>query len=103
MMSAATIVGNIRSAEGQKAGAIEFRIGEDWKDSWDGGLACRCPCGCGAEMYLPVRPAGTSRGDSPEWEFDGNREKPTLRPSVFNSGLPCQWHGWLRNGVWTSA
>lgn len=59
-----------------------------------GGLWYNCPCGCGSQGFLPIRPAA-----SPSWEWDGNREAPTLNPSVNHVG---HWHGWLRNGVWES-
>lgn len=57
------------------------------------GLWYVCPCGCGTHGFLPIRPA-----QSPSWEFDGNRESPTLSPSVHHVG---HWHGWLKNGMWT--
>jgi uncharacterized protein DUF6527 len=53
-----------------------------------------CPCGCGRTAALAIRPA-----PSPSWEWDGNRDKPTLTPSVHHVG---HWHGWLRAGVWES-
>lgn len=95
----ATIVEAIRSIEGQSAGAVEFRE----IDGVVRGLACRCPCGCGEELWLPVRAKGTARTERPEWEFNGNRERPVLTPSVFNTGLPCRWHGYLggmQPGFW---
>ena len=30
------------------------------------------------------------------WSWDGNREAPTLSPSI--QVLPNRWHGYLRNG-----
>ncbi|MBY0581546.1 MAG: hypothetical protein K2P68_01330 [Sphingomonas sp.] len=72
------------------AGAIEFR-------ELDGvvmGIAFRCPCGCGFESWLPIR------DDHTGWQWDGNREAPSLTPSVLQSGLPCKWHGYLTNGEW---
>lgn len=95
----ATIVDDIRGPRGDAPGAIEIRslYGEVR------GLACRCPCGCGEELWLPTRPAGSpDKGSHPRWEYDGDRERPTIHPSVHNTGLPCQWHGWLKAGVWTS-
>ena len=56
-----------------------------------------CPCGCGNESWLPF---GTAEGG---WTFDRNLEAPTLWPSVNNTGMPCGWHGWLRNGQWVLA
>jgi hypothetical protein len=59
-----------------------------------------CPCGCGRHGSAPVR-AGGPRTQTPEWDWDGEREEPTLNPSVyFNQGQKGEWHGWLRNGVW---
>jgi len=77
------------------AGSIEYR---ERQDGSVGGIAFVCPCGCGNESYLPLR----GHGPPHEWDWDGNREAPTLSPSVFNTGMPCQWHGWLRAGEWKS-
>lgn len=30
-----------------------------------------------------------------DWQWDGNREAPTLTPSLHWVGV---WHGWMRNG-----
>lgn len=59
------------------------------------GMFFVCPCGCGAEGFLPFRSEGLGR---PSWEWNGNRESPTLAPSVRQ--LNCGWHGWLRSGNW---
>lgn len=80
----ATIVEDID--ESNVAGAVEIR---------GTGMAFRCPCGCGLESWLTIRPA-----PSPSWEWDGNREEPTLSPSVHNVG---HWHGFLRAGWWVQA
>jgi hypothetical protein len=36
----------------------------------------------------------------PVWQWDGNREAPTLTPSVNVVG---RWHGWLREGKLVTA
>lgn len=87
----ATIVDDVDDHRGTP-GAIDLR-------TFDGagrvaGIGFICPCGCGQEGWLPFRPE-----PSPSWEWDGNREKPTLRPSVLQRN-GCRWHGWLRAGVW---
>lgn len=97
-MLAAILVDNIRSEDGRVRGAIELRR---WPDNDEragdvAGIAFRCPCGCGNESWLPV-----SIGDR-GWLWDGNIEKPTLTPSVLQSGLPCKWHGYLTAGEWRS-
>ncbi|WP_425354930.1 DUF6527 family protein [Oceaniglobus trochenteri] len=58
-----------------------------------------CPCGCGLRSFLAF---DDGVNPSPHWKWDGNRERPTLSPSVFNTGMPCRWHGWLRQGEWVS-
>lgn len=59
-----------------------------------GGLWYNCPCGCGSQGFLAIRPAA-----SPSWEWNGNRDAPTLTPSVHHVG---HWHGYLRAGIWES-
>lgn len=44
---------------------------------------------------------GTNTKWEPVWEFDGNKECPTLSPSIRvlgSHGAPDLWHGYLRNG-----
>ncbi|WP_295205873.1 DUF6527 family protein [uncultured Brevundimonas sp.] len=76
-------------------GAVEIRevlISDSEKSV---GLAFICPCGCGREGYLPTDV--TTQG--PRWDWNGDRERPTVRPSVqFVGG--CKWHGFLTNGEW---
>ena len=96
----ATVVDDIDSEEGKIPGAIELRL--RYRAKGVAGIGFRCPCGCGQEGYLPIRMAGRERTQAPEWEWDGNEETPTLTPSVYNSGLPCKWHGFLTAGVWKS-
>ena len=43
---------------------------------------------------LPLRPA-TPRNGRASWEWDGNRERPTLSPSLHRPGV---WHGYIRAG-----
>jgi len=64
------------------------------------GLHFNCPCGCG--QVGAVRFASQDR---PGWAWDGNRECPTIAPSVLfqpdcNGG--GHWHGFLRAGIWES-
>ena len=55
-----------------------------------------CPCGCGDLAII-----GLTHGDGvnagPHWTFDGDREKPTLTPSIHQ--LRCGWHGYLTAGI----
>jgi hypothetical protein len=60
-------------------------------------ILCHCPCGCGSMMNLPI---ATGEKTPRNWQWDGNREQPTLHPSIRDlSG--CKWHGHLQGGVWT--
>ena len=45
---------------------------------------------------IPRDPQGRN-GGRPQWDWDGNREKPTFRPSV-NCSANCGWHGFIRQG-----
>ena len=94
----ALIVPDIDGDPGQEPGSIELREGLG-NPGVVAGSGFRCPCGCGKEGWLPVNGEGSP---GPSWEWDGNRERPTLAPSVLQlSG--CRWHGWLRNGEWVTA
>lgn len=57
----------------------------------------RCPCGCGAEIQLPL-----SGRNSPRWKFDGNANSPTLTPSIWRN-VGCKSHFFVRRGrvVWS--
>ncbi len=71
-----------------------------WVNGNDGAIAClrfACPCGCGLIGATPVR-AGFGSG---QWQWNGNKEKPSLTPSIlFSSGCPNKWHGYLTDGMW---
>ena len=55
------------------------------------GLFLCCP-GCGVPRAVMFRP-GYAFGQV--WEWDGNREAPTVTPSIEHPGC---WRGWLTNG-----
>ena len=95
-MIAATHVSDI-DAPGMPPGAFEFFVAHGG-DGAPVGMFYLCPCGCGRRGVLHFRPH-----PSPSWQWDGNRDKPTLSPSVHD--MPngkTHWHGYLRNGVWES-
>lgn len=56
-----------------------------------------CPGPCKSIAAIALRPVVDSSAQS--WDFDGNLEAPTLNPSINHVGC---WHGWLRNGEFTS-
>lgn len=72
-------------------GAVEFR-GEP-----PTAVFYACPCGCGTVGYLRLRPPESPR---PSWAWNGDRQRPTLHPSIHHVG---HWHGWLRDGVFVQA
>lgn len=80
-------------------GAVSFyKNYGDPDDAPPAGFLYACPCGCGNVGGLAFRkPDGTPR---PSWIWDGNRDAPTLSPSVHHID---HWHGWLKNGEWTLA
>ena len=90
----AVIVDDIDSEAGQQIGVIEFREWHD-KPGEVAGIGARCPCGCGSELWLPVHRQGETPRYGTSWEWNGEREGVVLSPSVFNTGLPCRWHGYL--------
>jgi len=65
------------------------------RDDQIAGMIIRCP-GCNVESAVSFHPE-----DRVHWEWDGDREKPTLSPSLNSVGC-CGWHGWLREGQWVS-
>ncbi len=57
-----------------------------------------CPCGCSAVQSVPVVPPATQG-----WQWNQNRELPTLTPSIDikeRDGRTSHWHGYLTNGEW---
>jgi len=87
-------------ASGLPAGSFEFY---DTTSRKDAGMIYICPCGCGRQGVLRFRPH-----ESPSWEWNGDRDAPTLTPSVHDQIVlsdgtkRTHWHGYLTNGVWES-
>ncbi len=61
------------------------------------GIHFICPCGCGAHGSALFRGRGTD--GRPELDWDGDRERPTLTPSIQRNS-DCRWHGHLTRGYW---
>lgn len=62
-------------------------------------LAFRCP-GCGRPSAIMVD--REKKNDTHQWEWDGNTDAPTLKPSINCVGC-CGWHGFLTAGEFKSA
>lgn len=84
---------------GAKAGHICYVV-----DAPDGnivGLNFGCPCGCGRVYGATFKPHKPTGG----WDWNGDREKPTLTPSLGcyeDRGSAYHWHGYLTAGVFTA-
>ena len=64
-------------------------------------LEFRCPRPQrGATCMIALRPL-QKNGNGASWEWDGNREAPTISPSVNCGG--CGWHGWIKAGEFIGA
>jgi hypothetical protein len=61
-------------------------------------LKVPAPGGGYEHARLPLRPS-PANDIGASWEWDGNRERPTLSPSVWCRGI---WHGFLRAGRFES-
>ena len=74
----------------------------DWCFSHDEvNLWFRYPDPNGEERGEPVRINIRPTEKEPQcWQWDGNREAPTLTPSINVIG---RWHGWLRAGKLVTA
>lgn len=84
------------------AGAFEFFNSSGFGP--DAGILFGCPCGCGEMMSVSFRSERR-----PTWQWDGNREKPTLTPSInilqlneAGEQIGEHWHGFLTAGVFRS-
>lgn len=84
-------------------GAFEFY--SDREGGLDAGILFGCPCGCGQMHSVAVRSE-----HRPKWEWNGNRERPTLTPSILiyqvaettGEKIGEHWHGFLADGVFRS-
>ena len=70
------------------------------------GIGCNCPCGCDVPFFVhfanPLDGGPPVQTNAPKWQRTGETfETLTLSPSVQRVG-GCEYHGWLRNGVFES-
>lgn len=65
------------------------------------GMVFCCPCGCGDVSGIDFDVVPERAGDDQRWRWDGDRQAPTLRPSLHKT-RGCGWHGWLTAGVFKS-
>jgi hypothetical protein len=95
---------NTQNAKGQKreypfdifdmlVGDWQFVDSPDAKDVW---IYIRIPNGTpeGSLAHLPL-----VQGQAASWRWDGNREAPTLTPSILHDdGVGGAWHGYMTKG-----
>jgi hypothetical protein len=60
-------------------------------------LRLELPCDC-RHLMLPVMVGGTRAG-TPNWTWNGDCEKPTIKPSVRTRGADFVCHSWINDGV----
>lgn len=66
------------------------------------GLTFVCPGGCGRRGFCHVENPERDNTGQAAWSWNGDRERPTLRPSILSKiPLGCGWHGYLTDGVFT--
>lgn len=83
---------SMRLFDDERPGAIKFYKSRDHDPH---GFNFKCPCGCGMLGAVRVVENG--------WTWNGSKEAPTVHPSVLLYGKDGpHWHGWLKDGVWTS-
>jgi len=78
----------------------------DPDDAMPAGILFGCPCGCGEMKSVGF---DTHESRRPRWHWDGNRERPTLTPSInilqlndAGQQVGEHWHGWLTAGEFRS-
>ncbi len=59
-----------------------------------------CPCGCGAVSFVGIEISPDA--SKHEWGWDGDKEKPTLTPSLQQNSA-CRWHGFMTDGLFINA
>jgi len=71
-------------------GLAAYYVGSATDDTPKGMIFC-CP-GDGKVSSIAFEKSGHV------WSWNGNREKPTCKPSIQCTREGCRWHGWLTDG-----
>lgn len=87
-----------------------FHFADGYDGTPDVALLFGCPCGCGALKAVNLKPYPADKPDPhPVWQWDGNRESPTLTPSILihqmnerAEKIGEHWHGFLTAGEFRS-
>lgn len=86
---------NTESVDCRRVSSNEFTKPGDFRFVEDGGvlhLYIWLPGDSGPDAIMVRR---GDPGGSRVWGWDGNEERPTVKPSIL---APGRWHGWLKNG-----
>ena len=88
--------------KGASAGSFHWTTLYGVNDPGPFGIIFNCPCGCGeihSASFDSCPP--DMKGVGPRWHWDGDREKPTLTPSLVLNPKDggYHWHGFLKAGV----
>ncbi len=62
---------------------------------------CQRPGQPGEQCQIALRPSQHNAVGA-SWAWDGNRDAPTITPSIDCSRV-CGWHGWLTAGQFRTA
>lgn len=62
-------------------------------------LLFKCP-NCGKDAAVNIRLKG-EKIEYPTWFLTNWPDSPTLHPSL-QMHVHCEWHGWLKDGIWKS-
>lgn len=100
----------VDDVEDAAPGAFEFYTRSETGPDVMRGLIYVCPCGCGQPRALAFHPLAEDdqKNGRHGWTWDGNRETPTLSPSILSheGGTregPTHWHGHLQAGFFVQA
>lgn len=91
----AVLVPDIDEPDGLAPGTFEFFAAPE--SDAPIGMIFKCPCGCGDMSAVDFDVVPRTPDDPHRWHWDGNREAPTLSPSL-NKTTGCKWHGFLTAG-----
>lgn len=96
-------------AAGMPAGAFAYFVTSTRPDVRQvSGMFIACP-GCREMISIrfqafkenPIVPRHPHRPGN-GWSWDGDRDRPTVNPSIQHIDRKCGWHGWLRCGEFVS-
>ena len=106
----AQLVQDFLETSDRKVWAGHFSYCDGYDGTKDVAMLFGCPCGCGSLHSIALKPYPAAAPDDRSiWQWDGNRETPTLTPSILSHQLDSagnkigeHWHGFLTAGEFES-